>query len=534
MSIHGLHQYRQTSRAGCDTPDIESNGAPQEQQYGILWTPKHLADSTSTEIKPKTLTEAATESTTEATTDGLSHQSASASARLWSPKWAARPKNLHRTAYLDGLRGFAALLVYWHHHVLWVHNMDRLAQNGIFENGFGYERNYYFASLPGIRIFFSGGHLAVSVFFVLSGYVLSIKPWRLIEQDNDIGGLADHLRSAVFRRWIRLFLPVAATMFAYATSWHLFGLWVDRANPQGSWLDEMWFLYCDFKNFSFVFKDGGVPWLSYSIHVWSIPVEFRGSMVVYASLLALSRCTLKARLWCQLALIGYFMHVADGWYCAMFVAGMLLSHLDMLAAADRLPIFLTRLKPYKSVICYHFLTLGVYLGGVPCQNRKIEQLASQRGWYLLSLLKPQAVFDYKWFYLFWAAVLLITAVSNISGLKRVFETRICQYLGRISFAFYLVQGPLLWTMGDRLYAAVGFVSKAHLEHIPHWVNRLALPRTGPLGLELAFVLPQLFLLPATLCVAEFVTRTVDKPSVEFAAWLYGKTLHQMPQKHSLA
>lgn len=257
-------------------------------------------------------------------------------------------------------------------------------------------------------------------------------------------------------------------------------------------------------------------------------------MVVFASLLALSRCTLKARLWCQLALVGYFMYIADGWYCAMFMAGMLMSHLDVLAAADRLPAFIARFKPYKSIICYHLLAFGIYLGGVPCQNRDIEQLADNRGWYFLSFLKPQAVFDYKWFYLFWAAVLIVTAVSNIEGLKRFFETHICQYLGRISFALYLVHGPLLWTVGDRLYAAVGFSSKAHLEHIPHWVNRLAMPRTGPVGLELAFLLPQMFLLPVTLGVAEFATRIVDKPSVQFAAWLYGKTLHNMPQKHSLA
>ncbi|KAG5925374.1 hypothetical protein E4U42_004373 [Claviceps africana] len=522
MSTHGLHQNPHTTGAVCDILDIESDAAAiaEKQQYGLLWKPGLLST-------PITAAAAATTLPTAAPT------LLNSTTWLWSPRLAARPKHLHKTAYLDGLRGFAALLVYWHHHVLWVHNMDRLAQNGIIENGFGYENNYYFASLPGIRLFFSGGHLAVSVFFVLSGYVLSIKPWKLIE-DNDIAGLADHLRSAVFRRWLRLFLPVAATMFVYATSWHLFGLWVDRAKPQSNWLDEMWFLYCDFKNFSFVFKDGGLPWLSYSIHVWSIPVEFRGSMVVFASLLALSRCTLKARLWCQLALVGYFMYVADGWYCAMFVVGMLLSHLDVLAAADRLPDFLARLKPYKSVICHHFLVLGIYLGGVPCQNRKIEQLADTRGWYLLSLLKPQAVLDYKWFYLFWAATLLITAISNIEGLKRLFEGRTCQYLGRISFAFYLVHGPLLWTVGDRLYAAVGFASKAHLEHIPHWVNRFALPRIGPVGLELAFLLAQMFLLPVTLCVAEFVTRTVDKPSVDFAAWLYRKTLHHMPQKHSLA
>lgn len=449
------------------------------------------------------------------------------------PQTWARPKNLHKTAYLDGLRGFAAFLVYWHHHVLWVHNIDRLAQNSIFENSFGYEDKYHFAALPGIRLFFSGGHFAVSTFFVLSGYVLSIKPLKLIEND-DLEGLVDHLGSAVFRRWLRLFLPVAATMFVYATSWHLFGLWIDGAKPQGNWLDEMWFLYCEFKNFSFIFKEGGVPWLSYSMHVWSIPVEFKGSMVVFASLLAISRCTLKARLWCQIALITYFMYIADAWYCAMFVAGMLLSHLDLLAALDRLPRFISQLKPYKTVICYHMLVVSIYLGGVPSENRELDQLARNRGWYLLSFLKPQAVFDYKWFYLFWAAILLVTSVSNIGWLRRFFETRACQYLGRVSYALYLVHGPLLWVVGDRLYAAVGFKGKGQMEHIPQWVDRFVLSKSGPIGLEFAFLIPHLILLPITLCMADFVTRAVDKPSVQFAAWVYRKTLPASPRKHSKA
>lgn len=443
--------------------------------------------------------------------------------------WTHRPKSLHPTAYLDGLRGVAALLVYWHHHVLWVHNIDRLAQNGIFENSFGYGDKYHFAALPGIRILFSGGHFAVSTFFVLSGYVLSIKPLKLIENE-DLVGLVNHLGSAVFRRWLRLFLPVAATIILYATSWHLFGIWVDGGKPQGNWFDEMWFLYCEFKNFSFIFKEGGVPWLSYNMHVWSIPVEFKGSMVVFASLLAFSKCHRQARLWCQIGLIFYFMYIADGWYCAMFVSGMLLCYLDLLAVLNKLPDIFTRLRPYKTVICYHMLVLAMYLGGVPCENREVDQLARNRGWYFLSFLKPQAVFDYKWFYLFWAATLLVSSVSNITWMRRAFEARVCQYLGRVSFALYLVHGPILWTLGDRFYAAVGFKGKAQMEHIPQWVDKFVLPQAGPVGLEFAFLLPHFVLLPLTLFVADFVTKAIDKPSVQFAAWLYAKSQGGMPNK----
>lgn len=96
-----------------------------------------------------------------------------------------------RTAYLDGMRGFAAFLVYWGHHELWARDSE-----AVLENAYGYDSQYYFVCLPGIRIFFSGGHLAVTIFFVLSGYVLSAKPLALIQTGDQLT-LGDNLSSAL-------------------------------------------------------------------------------------------------------------------------------------------------------------------------------------------------------------------------------------------------------------------------------------------------------------------------------------------------
>lgn len=438
----------------------------------------------------------------------------------------------HNTAHLDGLRGFAALLVYFHHHELWVHDNHGLGQNKILENSFGYEGEYSFAAFPGVRIFFCGGHYAVAVFFVLSGYVLSIKPLRLIEANN-LAELAEHLSSAYFRRWFRLFIPLAIVLFAYVVSCHILGLWVSGLQWQGSLLDEVWNFYAEFKNFSFIYNGGGSPWMSYSVHVWSIPIEMKGSMVIFGAALALARTPQGTRLLCMAALIVYFLYIADGWYCAMFVSGMLLCNLDSLPQpTDVLPQFVGRLKPYKTLISYHLLVFSLYLGGVPCENPDVEQLSRNRGWYFLSILKPQAVFDYKWFYLFWAATFLVGSVTHIRWLKRFFESSFCQYLGHISYSLYLVHGPLLWTVGERVYTAVGWVGQEQLEHLPRWAETLKLPRSGPLGLETSLLLPQLILLPLTLGVAGFVTRAVDQPSTRFASWLYKVTVSTRPKRET--
>ncbi|AEO66401.1 60c497f8-16fd-4311-847e-1e5223ffc4fe [Thermothielavioides terrestris] len=422
------------------------------------------------------------------------------------------------TAYLDGLRGFAAFLVYIHHHQLWAHSSR---QRVILENAWGWDGEYHLATFHGIRNFFIGGHIAVAVFFVISGYVLSVKPLSLIHAGEHLK-LFDNLASAFFRRWFRLYIPLIITTLVYVTSWHLFGIWNAACEPKQTIGEELWNWYVQFKNFSFLFKEGW-PWVDYNAHLWSIPLEMRGSLIIFTACIALSRATTKARLLCLLALVFYFLYVVDGYYCAYFVAGMLQCDLDLLAKSDGyFPRFLRRLEPYKTVIYYHLFFIGMYLGGVPAETTKFERLQESPGWQWLSYLKPQAVFDYKWFYLFFGGNIMVACAPRIGWLKRFFESRFCQFLGRIAFALYLVHGPILYTLGDRVYYAVGFVREANDGHekVAHWANLFPLPKTGPLGLEIAFLLPNIILLPLTLWTAEFVTRMVDEPAVKFSAWLY--------------
>ena len=363
----------------------------------------------------------------------------------------------------------------------------------------------------------------MAVFFVISGYVLSAKPLALI-YSGDFVKLGDNLCSALFRRWMRLHLPVIVVSFVYMTSWHAFGIWTLTPEHKATFRDELWNWYAEFKNFSFVFRSGGEPWLTYNYSAWSIPVEFRGSIIVYTSLLAFSRATRNARLWCQVGLIFYFLYAVDGWFGAMFTAGMLLCELDILARNDEVPVFLSRMKAWKIPLFYGLFFIAAILSGVPSHTSDTNILKEGPGWYYLSYLKPQAAFDQKWFYLFWAAVCLVSSIPRIWWLKAFFETSFNQYLGRISFAFYLVHGPVLWTLGDRLYVAVGWYREANEVNTPGWVNILPLPKAGPLGLEPSFLIPQLILLPLTLWMAELGTKLCDEPSVRFSQGVYARIL----------
>ena len=442
-------------------------------------------------------------------------------------------QELASTSYLDGLRGFAALLVYIQHHQIIAHLSYPENSTDIFYNAFGYRNQYYFACLPFIRIFFSGGNFAVATFFVISGYALSAKPLALIHR-KEFENLGDVLASAIFRRWMRLYLPVALTTLAYITTLHLFRIWMPfpPKMPTYGWDLLRWTWL--FRNFSLVWAHytgpGSEATFAYNIHLWSIPIEFRGSLVIYTTVMALSRCRRNLRPLIAIVIAWYFLYfVVDGHqggaFYAMFVSGLLLCELDLLSAECALPSFLLSAGTFirKEVFFGGLLVVSLYLGGVPSFDSNLLVLKESPGWSYLSILSSlvsSPAYDYKWYYLFFAATFLVISIPRLAPIRKLFESRFCQYLGRISFAFYLVHGPILWTLGDRLYLAAGWIREEHAEGLMGWMNLWPMSRKGPLGLEIAFLVPQLILLPTTLLMAEVVTRLCDGPSVRFSRWVY--------------
>ncbi|KAK5185796.1 hypothetical protein LTR44_001845 [Exophiala sp. CCFEE 6388] len=101
-------------------------------------------------------------------------------------------KTLHPTSYLDALRGYAAWVVLNFH----LRNPE----------------TWLLQQFP-LRVFHRGRAM-VDIFFIISGYVLSLKTLRLMRQQNDSALLAC-LASSTFRRYLRLYLScIAATLIS--------------------------------------------------------------------------------------------------------------------------------------------------------------------------------------------------------------------------------------------------------------------------------------------------------------------------------
>lgn len=114
-----------------------------------------------------------------------------------------RPEKLMPTSYLDGMRGLAALVVFFCHYFY---------QAYIIAESYGSApSNNYFLKLPIIRLFYQGPP-AVCLFFVISGYALSYKPLKLMRSAQN-NNFATTMSSMTFRRIIRLYLPTTISTF---------------------------------------------------------------------------------------------------------------------------------------------------------------------------------------------------------------------------------------------------------------------------------------------------------------------------------
>ncbi|RKL35771.1 hypothetical protein BFJ72_g8471 [Fusarium proliferatum] len=424
-------------------------------------------------------------------------------------------------SWLQGLRGIAALLVYFHHHQQFPRDdVDAV----MLERSFGYRGRYELATMPFIRLLFSGGHFAVAIFFVASGYALSATPLRLIHAAR-YEQLGEVIASSLFRRWLRLFAPVFVTTLVVILLQHgIETLWPGITHSERPLYGDVVLLLQQLREFLFPFfkkigPSGYAATFDHNPHLWTIQVEFIGSLIIYMSLVAFSRLKTISRIFWMAFMIMYFLYFVDCWYGAMFIAGMLTCDIHFLTPADTFH----RESQENGDIRAGFgkwavVIVGLYLGGVP-HVPSTRLLAHNPGWALLSSLKPEIMTDPKWIYLFWSAALIVGVLPYIQTIKKILCSRMCQELGRISFGLYLIHGPVMWTFGAALYSWAGCCRAA---------NSGQETLQSILGLELGFVLSHFILLPLTLALARLVADLVDAPSIRLAKWLYESSLHKEP------
>lgn len=339
------------------------------------------------------------------------------------------------TAWLDGLRGCAAFSVCIAHLVSYTHWNDGLC----YGHELSPEEHYRTpTSLPFIRILFSGQFFSVILFFFISGYVLTKRLITLIHQERH-DEFIDSLHSALCRRPGRLFLPVIWSTLTLVIIWHITGIATPWPPRQAGLFSELNHWYRETLSFLFPFREG-ILYNSYNSHTWTIPVEMRGSMIIYIWLFASSRfsATIRTSLTLVMTLLGV-IYANGAWYSS-FLAGLLTAELDLIYADEigavaRLPtdpiVRALRKRPILHKVLLHVLLfVGLYLAGQPFTewHKREDIMKDCMGWETLNWLIPSVYDDaglmgpWRWFWLFWAAWFTMAAIKEIPWIRQVFET----------------------------------------------------------------------------------------------------------------
>ena len=425
------------------------------------------------------------------------------------------PTRSKSVPYLDGLRGVAAFLVYMSHHVSWFYDPDDIVQHG-----FGWHGEKLFGTLPFIRIFLTGGSASVAIFFVLSGYVLSRSPLRML-REGQFRKCYNSLIASTIRRPFRLFIPPAGVSLVMALVMQLpFGLAPIFSWPtaQPSLFAELWnwVIELGYALNPFTKHSPATRWFSYDPPVWTIAVEFQGSILVFASIALFSRPKLQHRV---LLFTGTCLAllVLSQWAMACFMAGVIFNDLEEIDEA-----FWRRFSVRaRSIIFHTFFILGWYLLCQTSGNYEQERSYNTWGWYWLTLIVPTTYADgaYWRFWISIGSMLLVYSVLKIQWLQQFFTLSWIRYLGRVSFSLYLTHMPFLWVVGDDIYR---FFGQARPEMQTWADNRLTIPDVGPRGLSTRFLISQLFILPLNLLFSEIGTIVLDKPSIQVGKWVVSK------------
>lgn len=326
----------------------------------------------------------------------------------------ARPVNDRvsgRILAFDGLRGFAAMVVVVFHYLAMLHP-EWVAD---------------YATSPGLLVdtplaVFWNGPFAVAVFFVLSGFVMAAAAERR----------APHLIGNMLTRYLRLAVPVLASVLL---AWLWLSLMPTAARDLAGTFEapSRWLTYTE---------QAPLPGLPAAIHdglagsfitgmsafnnvLWAMQIELVGSVLLFLVYwLGGFRRWLRFAALAGFAVLGLLV-LRDAYLC--FVTGALIYEGHKAGIWRRLP-------PLAGLAA---LLLGMVLGAPGAG------FAERWG---LDMLPGRLQPGNPWGLVPVAgATLILLGVHLLATLQRWFETAPLQWLGRISFALYLVHVPVLYT-----------------------------------------------------------------------------------------
>jgi peptidoglycan/LPS O-acetylase OafA/YrhL len=373
----------------------------------------------------------------------------------------------HKYRNLDGLRGLAALSVVILHYVTGFAPF----LIGAFITQRHTSFDHIIATTP-LQLP-TAGDFAVCIFFVLSGFVLSLSFFR--HKDSAV------LVSSAARRYFRLMFPALGSIILAYVVLRLGLMFTHQAaigSQSTTWLGTFWNFPAHFGQA--VFQGLYGIWFgtfnflsSYNVVLWTMHFELYGSFLVFMFLALFGKMHNRWLFYAVFAII--FLKT----YYLGFIVGI--------AISDIISTMPEKLDNIRGGLLWLALPFGLTLGAW-----------TTSGIYTTVYSQIHAPFftdhQLELFAHMIGAIVVVLAVLKLGALSRALETRLFQYLGRISFSLYLTHFAVMSSLGCYIFYRIE----------PAYGYKVALFSTCFIAL------------PVTFLVASAFTRFVDVPSIAFS------------------
>jgi peptidoglycan/LPS O-acetylase OafA/YrhL len=429
-------------------------------------------------------------------------------ARILAPSFLSHNPSAHRdekrpTDFLDGMRGYAAFTVFCCHFFMPTHPRGQLGFGG--NNGVA---DYWPTQLPILRLVY-GGPVSVSLFFVIAGFYISLKPLKQA-RNGSYSSFFDTLSSAIFRRTCRLYLPCLATLFmtfimaccgAFDFQYALTKHWPFLGKPLKTLTihPTIWLQFKDFVaqvwQWSDPFARGSRQHIPYAAQLWTIPTELFCSFVSFFALVGLAKVRANLRMGITTVVAVYFQFRGHP-EVALFLAGGILAELYLIRqkCAASAPSRTLESQAERTQSLFLFI-LGLFLASYPPKGAEKATFAAPL-YHIATYIFGHSV-DLLNLFVSVASVLLVYVVSRSLFLQNMFSTPFAMYMGKISFALYCVHQALINWFG---YRSMLFFWKLTGNHTT-------------VRYEIGLVLAFFFQTVATIWVADIFWRFLDLPTI---------------------
>ena len=342
-----------------------------------------------------------------------------------------KPKKL---LCLESIRGLAALMVVVTHLIY----VFCPALNGDAADLENRGRVVRLIALSPLSVFHSGG-LAVQIFFVLSGIVLSLSYLRK--------GDAGILCSAAIRRYFRLMIPALGSLLFVWLVMGAHGYHIVQAQAymtQSSALEyptHLGFLEALKLGTYGIFFNPGVSFDA-NIPLWTIAIELEGSFIIFAFLALFGRQTVRPAIY---LLCGALCLASRQLFLLDFLLGIAIC--DAYVAMEKGRVRMISLPPWLGA---SLLAFGLFLGGL--RKDWVSGLLRVRHEMAFSVTRASQVAVHKPGHLaVLSALLIVISIMFCPALSRAFEGRTLQFLGRISFPLYVLHVAVIYSLGCFLF-----------------------------------------------------------------------------------